>query len=178
MHENTLSTFFELISQRRSVRAFHTQPIETEKERAIFQAVQAAPSAGNLQAFEVYLVRQTSTKKALAEAAWNQVFMVEAPLILVFCAHPARCTWKYGRRGEELYAVQDATIACTFAMLAATQLGLGCVWVGAFDEDEVRRVLRIDASLRPVALLPVGYARETPPPRPRRAIEDIVHEIL
>jgi site-specific recombinase XerC len=49
----------------------------------------------------------------------------------------ARSAAKYRERGARLYAIQDATIACAFAMLAATALGLGTVWVGAFDDVRV-----------------------------------------
>jgi nitroreductase len=72
--------------------------------------------------------------------------------------------------------VQDATIACTFAMLAAKALGLATVWVGAFDEDAVRIALGIPKELRPVAMLPVGYAAKKPRITPRRELGDLVHE--
>ncbi len=178
MDEKNFRPFFELIENRRSIRAYQSRVVEAEKIQAIFRAIQSAPSAGNLQAFEVFVVQKAPLQQALARAAWNQDFIAEAPITLVFCAHPDRCSWKYGKRGEELYALQDATIACTFAMLAATQLGLGCVWVGAFDESQVGQILGLDRSLRPVAILPIGYARETPPPRGRRAIEDLIHEVF
>jgi len=62
-------------------------------------------------------------------------------------------------------------------MLAATALGLGTVWVGAFDDAAVQRVLgRHD--LLPVAILPVGYPAEEPEPTRRRSLADLVHEIV
>jgi nitroreductase len=79
---------------------------------------------------------------------------------------------KYGKRGSELYSVQDATIAGTFAMLAAVNLGLATVWVGDFDEKKVQKVLGVK-SIRPVAIFSLGYAAEQPQPSPRRALEEI-----
>ena len=76
-----------------------------------------------------------------------------------------------------MYSVQDATIACTYAQLAATDLGYGCVWVGAFDENSVREILDLDSSLQPVAILPVGVPNEEPERNPRRDYNDIVHTI-
>jgi len=62
-------------------------------------------------------------------------------------------------------------------MLAATALGLATVWVGAFDTDEVRRVIGAPADFDPVAILPVGYAAEDPAPPGRRPLDDLVHQL-
>jgi nitroreductase len=60
-------------------------------------------------------------------------------------------------------------------MLAATAQGLATVWVGAFDDDEVRRILGAPRGIRPVAILPVGYAAEKPEAPERRSLDDLVH---
>lgn len=164
--------FFEVISRRRSVRAYSSKPVEEEKLKRIFQAANMAPSAGNLQAYQVHVFRKQDKKEALARAAFDQTFLIEAPVCLVFCADPSRSAPKYGKRGTELYSIQDATIAGTFAMLAAVDLGLATVWVGAFDEEKVQKVVG-DKSVRPVAMFAVGYPAEEPEATPRRAIEEI-----
>lgn len=167
--------FFDVVKERHSIRAYTTQPIEPGKLQQILEAANRAPSAGNLQAYEVYTVFDAKHKTALVEAAYDQEFLAQAPIVLVFCTHAARSADRYGKRGIDLYCVQDATIACTFAMLAAAALGLSTVWVGAFDEDEVRRVISAPHTQRPVAMLPVGYAAESPRIRPRRSLKDLVH---
>jgi len=169
--------FFDVVKERHSVRAYKAQPIEPEKLQQILKAIKRAPSAGNLQAYEVYLVRDAKHKTALAEAAHEQEFLAQPAIVLVFCAHAARSAGKYGKRGTDLYCVQDATIACTFAMLAATALGLSTVWVGSFNEDGVRRAIGAPPTHRPVAMLPVGYAAETPRIRSRRRLNELVHSI-
>lgn len=110
-------------------------------------------------------------------AAYDQEFVAQAPVVLVFCATPARSAVRYHERGETLYCIQDATIACTFAMLAATALGLGSVWVGAFDEVLAHKIIGAEPGHRPIAMLPIGYPNATPRIRPRRALEEIVHQI-
>jgi len=110
----------------------------------------------------------------LAKAAFDQTFLVQAPVCLVFSADPNRSTPKYGKRGAQLYSVQDATIAGTFAMLAAVDLGLATVWVGAFDEEKVQKIVG-EKSLKPVAMFALGYPAEEPEATPRRAIEEIFH---
>lgn len=169
--------FFEVVKQRHCIRAFDSKALEPEKLQEILKAASAAPSAGNLQAYEIYLVSKASLLAALARAAGNQECVASAPLALVFCAHPARSAPRYGDRGKRLYSLQDATIACTFSMLAATALGLGSVWVGAFDDDAVGRVIKAPDGLIPVAILPIGYAAEKPELTPRRRLDTLVHEV-
>ena len=168
---------FDAFSERHSIRAFTDQTVTDDALRKIFEAVNRAPSAGNLQAFDIYQVTKTEHKQAIMRASYDQEFLVQAPVVLVFCAVPARSAVRYTERGETLYCIQDATIACTFAMLAATALGLGSVWVGAFDEDAVHKIIGAEPGHRPVAMLPIGYRNETPRIRPRRALEDIIHRV-
>jgi nitroreductase len=169
--------YFEVINERHSIRAYKNELVEPEKLQKILEAANRAPSAGNLQAFEIYLVCDERLKSALVTAAYDQEFLAQAPIILVFCAHANRSSIRYQERGIQLYCVQDATIACTFAMLAATALELATVWVGAFDEEKVRQVIGARPTHRPVAMLPVGYADESPRIRRRRSLNDLVHQV-
>lgn len=169
--------FFELTGRRHSVRAFKNVPVEQDKISRMLEAVNSAPSAGDLQAYQVYLVRSRDKRLALARAALDQFFISEAPLALVFCAAPSRSAIKYGQRGRQLYAIQDATIACAYAQLAAVALGLGSVWVGAFSEEGVRRTIGASGDEIPIAILPVGYPAEAPEVTPRRRLADLVREV-
>ncbi len=168
--------FFEVIEGRRSVRAFKPHPIEAEKLEELFEAVNRAPSAGNLQAFEVVQVEDPENKRKLAEACANQEFLEEAPLVLVFFANPERNTAKYGERGEKLYAMQDATIAAAYAQLAAHALGLATVWLGSFEEETVRETTGCPAEWTPVCVMPLGYANEKPFRSDRRITEEVFHK--
>ena len=166
---------FEAIQRRRSVRAFTQKTVEPATLARVLAAANAAPSAGNLQAYEIFQLTRPNHRAALAHAALDQFFIAQAPVALVFCANPERSAVKYHERGAQLYSVQDATIACAFAMLAATALGLGTVWVGAFDDAAVQSVLH-RRDLLPVAILPIGYPAEEPEPTPRRSLDDLVHQ--
>jgi nitroreductase len=167
--------FFELIRNRHSVRTFSEKPVESRKLQKILEAANSAPSAGNLQAYEIYVVTEPAQRAALARAALGQDFVATAPVLLVFCQNPWRSARKYRQRGESLYSLQDATVACTFAMLAVTELGLGTVWVGAFNDQAVSQALQLPESLRPVALLPIGYPAESPEVTLRRPLSDLIH---
>lgn len=166
--------FFDTIDKRHSIRTYSDRAIEFEKLQKLLETINSAPSAGDLQAYDVVLVKDKKKKAALTEAAWNQDFISEAPVVFVFCANAKLSEGKYGSRGNELYSIQDATIACTFAHLSAVALGLSSCWVGAFDETKVRKIIRAPAKALPVAILPVGYPNESPEPRPRRELSDII----
>jgi nitroreductase len=166
---------FAAIQARQSVRAYQAKAVEPEQLEAVLAAANQSPSAGNLQAYQIYIVRRLKTRRALAKACTNHLFMAQAPVVLIFCADPARAA-KYGKLGEEFFCVQDATIAVAYAQLAATAVGLATCWIGAFDEPQVIRLAGLRAGHRVIALLTLGYAAETPPRTPRRSLSDLVTE--
>jgi len=166
---------FEAIYGRRSIRSFKETPIPEEALTKILDAARWAPSAGNVQPWEFIVVRDGRLKEALAQAALNQEFIAEAPVVVVVCADLERARWAYGVRGETLYCLQDTAAAIQNMLLAAYALGLGTCWVGAFREDAVSRILDIPGRYRPVALIPIGYPAESPKPRPRRSLKSILH---
>ena len=133
--------FFEAISARQSIRAYQATDVEHIKLERILTAANTAPSAGNLQAYQIVVVQHAATRSSLAVAAHGQGFLAQAPVVLVFFADPARSAARYAARGERLFCIQDATIAACHAQLAATALGLGSCWVGAFDDRRVAQIL-------------------------------------
>ncbi len=175
MSAEAITDVFGAIRQRQSIRTFQGREIEPAKLQAVLSAMNQAPSAGNLQAYQVWLVRDRAVREALVRAALEQEFIAQAPVVLVVCAVPARAA-KYGERGETLYAVQDATIAVAYAQLAATALGLGTCWVGAFNEEQVAQAVHLPPGQRAVALLPIGYPAENTRRTSRRPLEELVRE--
>lgn len=169
---------FEAIKKRRSIRRFNPdKKVPDEQIEKLLEAARWAPSAGNLQSWFFIVVKDQETKERLAETAWNQDFVAQAPVVIVSCADLQRCAFRYGSRGETLYAIQDATIATQNIWLTATEMGLGAVWVGAFDEDGVSRILELPSHLRPIAILPIGYPAESPSPPSRRSLKEISRKV-
>lgn len=147
----------EVFEKRYSVRNFKSGEIEKEKLKEILEAAESAPSAGNLKARNIIVVEDLDLKQKLAKAALNQDFIGKASVVLVFFALPLVSAQKYGERGRNLYAIQDATIAASFAWLQAVMLGIDACWVGALDEKEVRKVLDAQKDEKPIAILSIGY---------------------
>jgi len=165
----------EAIKGRRSIRAFKSQEISEEIVEKLIDTAMWAPSAGNIQPWEFIIVRKPEIKRRLAEAALDQSFIEEAPVVIVVCANENRSSQGYEMRGKTLYCIQDTAAAIQNLHLAAYSFGLGTCWIGAFKEEEAREILKIPYGIRPVAIIPVGYAAETPSPRSRRPRSEIVH---
>lgn len=166
---------FKAIKQRRSVRAYTREDVPEEEVKKLIEAARWAPSAGNIQPWRFVIVRDTKIKQKLAEAALNQTFIEEAPVVIVVCADEVRSSQGYGNRGATLYCIQDTAVATQNILLAAHALGLGTCWVGAFREELVKKALNAPMNMRPVAIIPVGHAAERPRAPSRRSLEEIVH---
>jgi len=167
---------FEAIYGRRSIRAFTRKEVTQAQLTRILDAGRQAPSAGNLQPWELVVVRDGKRKMALAEAAFGQYFIAEAPVVVVVCAHPARSARRYGNRGVHLYCLQDTSALIQNMLLASYAIELGSCWVGAFDEARAAEAIEAPDNVRPVAIIPIGSPAESPSASPRRSLEDIVHE--
>ncbi len=167
-------SFFDVLKARRSVRAYARRNVEEGTLANVLECARAAPSAGNLQAYRVFVVSSPHGRKSLAHAAFEQGWLEQAPVVLVFFQDKAMSAERYGTRGAELYSVQDATIACAYAQLAGAALGLATCWVGAFEPEAVGRLFDAQEEQVPVALLTLGYPAEAPEASPRRPLRDIV----
>ncbi len=169
-------SFFALLKKRRSIRAFKTEKVNDSKLNKILQACDMAPSAAGLQSFEIYQVKNIQMKKRLVSAARDQVFISEAPILLVFCTNPARSVERFGERSN-LFSVQDASIATAYAQLTTYAIGLSTVWIGAFDEKQVSEILRLPTGQKPIAILPIGHGNEKPKEKVTRGAKEILHII-
>ena len=143
----------DAIKTRKSVRAYLDRPVEDEKLNAVLEAARLAPSASNRQEWRFVIVREPKTRIKLAAAAGGQMFVEEAPVLIVACAetdgHVMRC-------GQLCYPI-DVAIALDHMSLAAVELGLGSCWIGLFDEKKVKEILHIPDEIRVVELMPLGY---------------------
>jgi nitroreductase len=163
------------ITSRRSIRKFTRDSIPESVIDNIVKIGISAPSAGNLQPWRVVIVKDQNDKNQLSNAAGGQTFLSKAPVVFVVCGVPEESAERYKKRGETLYVLQD-TAALTLNILhAAHMLGYGACWIGAFNEEEVSKILRIPPNMRPVAVIPVGKIEgETPDMRPRKNLSDVL----
>jgi len=160
----------EAIKLRRSIRSYKDKPIEDVKLKAVLEAARLSPSASNRQERKFIVITDKAMRDKLIDVANGQRFVGQAPVVIVACAtltsHIMPC-------GEPSYPV-DTAIAVDHITLAAVEQGLGTCWIGAFKQDEVKKLLGIPENVRVVALLPLGYPDGIPDPRPRKNLDEIV----
>ena len=164
----------EAIRQRNSVRSFSEKKPSTELINKILEYANFAPSAGNLQAREFIIVDDIHVKRGLRNAALNQEFIAEAPVNIVVCAHLKRIA-SYGRRGLELYCIQDVAAAVEHILLLAVDKGLSACWVGAFDETKVSKILKLPFYIRPITIIPIGFSKNNVTSSSRIDIKILTH---
>lgn len=167
----------ECILERRCVSKFKKDSIPQATVGRLVDAARWAPSAGNLQAWKIYVVYNEEKKKELAAAAYGQEFLADAPVALVVCSYPEASAARYRERGRNLYAIQDTAAMVQNILLAATGYGLSTCWVGAFDEVLAAEALALPQGCRPMAIIPIGYTDDEPSPPARKSAEDIVEII-
>jgi len=159
----------EALQGRRSIRKFKDKPIEEEKLRKVLEAARISHSAMNKQDWKFIVVDDIDTKNKLTEAI-GQPFVGDAPLIMVNCGLNPEGIMK---GGQYRYTV-DLSIATSYMMLQAYELGLGTCWIGGYDEKAVKDLLHIPQEVRVVSIFPIGYPDEEPKPRPRKELDDII----
>lgn len=134
----------DIIKKRKSVRSFQKTDIPNETLEELIALAKLSPSAGAIRGYKAIITRE-------------KIARVDAPIYLVICVNFEAYIPKYGERGKNLYALQDATIFGAYFQLLLVDRGLASVWIGAFREDKIKKVLGIKEFLTPVAIIALGY---------------------
>ena len=166
-----MKKFSDLCAERFSMRSYQSTPVPEEALGYICECVRMAPSAVNRQPWKFIVVRTPELRKQL-QTCYGREWFAEAPLYIVVCADEA-ASWKRSSDGHD-HADIDAAIAAEHICLAATEQGLGCCWVCNFDVPACREALQLPDNLRPVVLLPIGYAADKPTQKKRKPLSEIV----
>lgn len=173
----------DVVARRRSKRAFSSEALTWEEAGRLFWAAQgitdgsghrAAPSAGALYPLELYAVTAQGVmhyvpeghkveqldvgdvRTELSNAALDQTPVRDAPFVIVVVGVVARTRAKYGDRAER-YVAMEVGHAAHGIVLEATALGLGAVTIGAFEDEEVRSLLKLPSGSFPYYLVCVGH---------------------
>src|SRR3989338_1541168 len=169
--ETSNSKLFEIIRTRRSIRKYKEKAVPWDNVVEILQAAKYAPFAGNILNCKFIVVKNEEKRRAIAEASVQQYWMQDAPIHIVVCGEPEKAERFYGVRGVRLYTIQAAAAAIENMLLTAHSLGLGACWIGAFDEEEIRRLCNLPETVNVQAIITIGYANEVPAPPPKYRIE-------
>ena len=151
----------DAIKKRRTIRKFKDKPISNENLRKILEAGNLAPCAAGLANWRFVVITANEDKKEIAKAAFNQEFIEDAAILIVVCSDSERLKELYGERGE-MYAIQNTAAAIENMLLAATDLGIGSAWIGAFDKDEIAKVIHTPYDIDIHSIVALGYPNEIP----------------
>lgn len=162
--------FLELARKRYSVRAYKSDAVEDDKLNQVLEAARLAPTACNLQPFQLIVIH-TKGKEAELRRIYGASWFVQAPLVICVCGIPSE-SWR--RRDGKNYCDVDVTIAMDHLILAAASLGLGTCWVGAFNPAAAREVLKLPDDVEPVAFTPLGYPADNLKSKKRKSLEELV----
>lgn len=167
--------FEEAVKKRQAVRNYLEKPVSDDLIQKVLEIANLSPSAGNLQARKVIVVKDLAIRQKLkAVCSGLGRFPKEPPVIFVICADPEESAVRFESRGRNLYALQDATIFASYLQLAAISVGLATCWVGSFNERQVCEIVSLPENLVPVAMIPIGYSDEEIKPKERKTFEEIV----
>jgi len=162
----------ECITTRRSIRRFLDIPIEFEKVGNVLDAGRYAPSAGNLQDWKFILITDDKMRQEVAKTCVEQYWVGTAPVIVIVCTEPEHTKRFYGQFGEK-YSIQNGAAVVQNMLLAAHDQGLGSCWVGAFEDEAVKRLLSIPDNVIIEAIVPLGYPDEKVPVPLRFTLENV-----
>jgi nitroreductase len=168
---------FELLMNRKSVRAFNNREISDEIKARIIQGAMRAPTAGNMMLYSIIDVKEQAVKEILVKTCDNQPFIAKAPIVFVFLADyqrwfdyfvhsgvPELCEernlpLRTPEEGDLFLACCDALIAAQNAAIAAESYGLGSCYIGDIMENyEIHRQLfELPKYVFPICMLVFGY---------------------
>jgi nitroreductase len=160
----------ETIAARFSVRAYSSDPVDDQTLHRVLEAARLAPSACNMQPFQVIVIHTKGRKADLARI-YSKRWFSQPPLVLAVVSIPG-AAWR--RADDKLYDEVDATIAMDHVILAAASLGLGTCWVADFDPVAAREVLGLPDDVQPIAFTPLGHPALEAPRKRRRPLEQLV----
>lgn len=177
---------FDVIHQHTSIRSYKHLPVPEEVLNKVLSAATRASSSGNMQAYSVIVTSDPALKQELYEPHFNQNMVLDAPLLLTFCADFHRMKrWLKLREAPEnfdnfmsfMIAAIDAVLASQNAALAAEAEGLGICYMGTTlaSCDRIARILKCPEGVVPVVGFSLGYPDEKPVARDRLPLEALVH---
>jgi nitroreductase len=176
----------EIINQHRSVRKFTDSPIDRKIIEKILEAGTRASTTGNMQTYSVVITTDKDIKKRLWMAHFKQNMVIEAPVIMTFCADFNRFNkWCHSRNADPGYdnflsfftAAIDALLVAQNISIAAETYSLGICYLGTttYMADEIIKILDLPEFVVPVTSIVIGHPAEIPELTDRLPLQGVVH---
>ncbi|MBN2481096.1 MAG: NADPH-dependent oxidoreductase [Bacteroidales bacterium] len=176
----------DLVLNHRTIRKYKSDPIDEQVLDKILTAGTRASTTGNMQVYSIIVTSGQELKKKLWDAHFRQDMVVQAPVILTFCADFNRfnlwCKLRKAIPGYDNFlsfftAAIDALLAAQNCALAAESFGLGICYLGTttYNADIISELLNLPKHVVPVTTLVVGFPDESPELTDRLPLEAVVH---
>lgn len=177
----------DTILGHRTIREYSDRPIPEEIERKIIEAAIRGSTTGNMQLYSIIINKDMEMKKKILPFHFNQKAIVEAPMVLTFCADFNRFNkWCRLRNAEPGYdnfqsftwAIIDAVIATQNACIAAESYGLGICYMGTvtYNAHELIKIYNLPKGVVPVTCITVGYPKKDPGLTDRLPFDAVIHK--
>lgn len=149
----------EAIFKRRSIRQYVPGEISSQDIETLLKAAMAAPTARNCQEWEFVVVREKNMFKKMMEIHPYARMLEQADCAIVVCGNTQR-------EHAPGYWLADCGAATQNILLAATELGIGSVWLGVYPNqdrmDGLSRLLKLPAHIKPLNIISLGMPAEHP----------------
>lgn len=165
--------FDSLIKKRKSVRSFKKKKASWEDILEAIDTANQGPFADNINNLKFLIVEDEESIKKIAEIS-EQLWINESGILVVVCSDEQDIENMHDERGR-IYSRQQAGASIMSFLLKITDLCLASCWVGSYDEDEIRRVLKIPKNINIEAILPVGYEKDQELKPKKKAIENTIY---
>ena len=165
------------IETRRSIRKYLDKDVPENIMRELIESARLAPSGNNAQPWKFSIVSDNKIKESFRKNnVFPQDWVYSSPAIIVCYSDPKE--YKKNVEGiddsNKIRALRDLSIASSYIVLRATELGLGTCYVGWRNEEKIKDILSIPEDYILPYVITVGYPDEKPISRPCKNIDEIV----
>ncbi len=173
---------FDTIQKTRTIRTYTASPISQETLNLVLEAGRLAPSWGNTQTWRWIVIQDQDLKTQLAEKVLRPgnrgtEAVKTAPVVIAACAELNRAGFRDGQPSTDkggYWYMFDAGLALENMVLAATELGLGTLFIGGMNARNAEKLLEVPEGYACVILMVLGYPDEGPEARPRKQMSELV----
>ncbi|MFZ0280015.1 MAG: nitroreductase family protein [Bacteroidales bacterium] len=181
-----MADFIQMMVNRRTIRKYTPEPVSEKLLTEILTAACRCSTTGNMQVYSIIVTRDEGKKKELAPLHFNQKMVMEAPVVLTFCADFNRfnkwCTLRNAIPGYDNFlsfmtaAIDSLLVAQTFCV-AGEASGLGICYLGTttYMAHKIIEVLNLPKGVVPVTTITAGWPAEMPEQPDRLPMDSVVH---
>ncbi len=161
LSKDVKKSMLEKMKTRRSIRKFSTREVHWEILHSIIEGGLNAPAAGNVQNYNIVLVKDAKIKHEIGKLAFQQYWLSDAPVLFVVVRDDTHICEMYPEAGE-VYSIQNVAAVIENILLMAHFYDLGACWVEAFDNSVITSYLGIPSHKKVDAIIPIGFPLEDP----------------